>query len=38
VTVSVRLGRPFETAGLTIDDRDLAVTAVRNEVARLLQE
>ena len=38
VTVSVRLGPPFETAGLTIDDRDLAVTAVRNEVARLLQE
>ena len=38
VTVSVRLGPPFETAGLTIEDRDLAVTSVRNEVARLLQE
>ena len=38
VTVSVRLGPPFETAGLSIEDRDLAVTAVRNEVARLLQE
>jgi 1-acyl-sn-glycerol-3-phosphate acyltransferase len=38
VTVLVRLGRPIETAGLTIDDRDFAVTSVRNEVARLLQE
>jgi 1-acyl-sn-glycerol-3-phosphate acyltransferase len=38
VTVSVRFARPFETAGLTIDDRDLAVASVRNEVARLLQE
>jgi 1-acyl-sn-glycerol-3-phosphate acyltransferase len=38
VTVSVRLGRPFETAGLTIEDRDLVVASVRNEVARLLQE
>lgn len=38
VTVSVRLGPPVETAGLTIEDRDLAVTSVRNAVARLLQE
>jgi 1-acyl-sn-glycerol-3-phosphate acyltransferase len=38
VTVSVRLAQPFETAGLTIEDRDLAVNGVRNEVARLLQE
>ena len=38
VTVLVRLGRPIETTGLTIDDRDFAVTSVRNEVARLLQE
>jgi 1-acyl-sn-glycerol-3-phosphate acyltransferase len=38
VTVSVRLAPPFETAGLTIDDRDLAVASVRNDVARLLQE
>ena len=38
VTVTVKLGQPIETAGLTIDDRDRAVTLVRNEVARLLQE
>jgi 1-acyl-sn-glycerol-3-phosphate acyltransferase len=38
VTVWVRFAPPFETAGLTIEDRDRAVASVRNEVARLLQE
>jgi 1-acyl-sn-glycerol-3-phosphate acyltransferase len=37
VTVTVRLGPPIETAGLTTDDRDGLVTRVRDEVARLLQ-
>lgn len=37
VTVTVRLGRPIETAGLTADDRDGLVVRVRDEVARLLQ-
>lgn len=38
VTVRVRFAAPVETAGLTVDDRDLIVARVRNEVARLLQE
>jgi hypothetical protein len=35
--VTVRLGPPIETAGLTLDDRDGLVSRVRGEVARLLQ-
>jgi 1-acyl-sn-glycerol-3-phosphate acyltransferase len=37
VTVTVRLGPPIETAGLTVEDRDLVVNRTRDEVARLLQ-
>ena len=37
VDVRVRLGPPIETAGLTLDDRELLVNRVRGEVARLLQ-
>jgi 1-acyl-sn-glycerol-3-phosphate acyltransferase len=37
VTVSVRLGPPIETAGLTFEDRDRVVNQVRDAVARLLQ-
>jgi 1-acyl-sn-glycerol-3-phosphate acyltransferase len=36
VTVSVRVGRPVDTAGLTIDDRDRLVAKVRAEVEALL--
>jgi 1-acyl-sn-glycerol-3-phosphate acyltransferase len=36
VTVTVRLAPPVETQGLTLDDRDLLITRVRDEVARLL--
>ena len=38
VTVKVCFGPPVETTGLTLNDRDLLVTRVRNDVARLLQE
>ena len=36
VTVTVRFGEPVETAGLTLDDRDRLVSAVRNKVEVLL--
>jgi 1-acyl-sn-glycerol-3-phosphate acyltransferase len=38
VTVRVRLGRPIETAGLSIDDRDEVTARVRGEIARMLAE
>jgi 1-acyl-sn-glycerol-3-phosphate acyltransferase len=38
VHVTVRFGRPIETAALTIDDRDRLVARVRGAVADLLQE
>ena len=37
VTVTVRFGPPIETVGLTMVDRDVLVSRVREEVARLLQ-
>lgn len=36
VTVTVRLGRPVETAGMTLDDRDRIIQAVRSQVEALL--
>ncbi len=36
VHVRVRLGAPVETAGLTLDDRDTLVAAVRSRIAALL--
>ncbi len=36
VTVSVRLGEPVETTGLTLDDRDHLVTTVRQRIAGML--
>ncbi|HXW05006.1 MAG TPA: lysophospholipid acyltransferase family protein [Vicinamibacterales bacterium] len=36
VLVRVRLGRPIETAGLSVDDRDRLIGDVRAEVSRLL--
>ena len=36
VRVSVRIGTPIPTAGLTLDDRDVLIETVRREVERLL--
>ena len=36
VTVRVRVGEPVETAGMTLDDRDALVTAVRERIKELL--
>jgi len=36
VTVRVRVGEPVETAGMTLDDRDGLVTAVRERIKELL--
>lgn len=36
VTVHVRIGEPVETAGLTLADRDMLITSVRESVARLI--
>lgn len=36
VTVSVRVGAPIETTGMTLDDRDRLVNDARNRVAGLL--
>jgi len=38
VKVSVRIGRPVPTAGLTVDQRDRVVAAVRAEVQTLLDQ
>jgi 1-acyl-sn-glycerol-3-phosphate acyltransferase len=37
VTVKVRIGEPVETAGMTLDDRDRLIGAVRESVAALLR-
>jgi hypothetical protein len=36
VRVSVRIGAPVPTTGLTLDDRDTLIETVRREVERLL--
>jgi hypothetical protein len=36
VTVRVRIGPPVETAGMSLDDRDLLVAAVRERIKELL--
>ena len=38
VTVSVRIGKPIPTAGLTLDDRDDLIERVRMEVQNLLKQ
>jgi 1-acyl-sn-glycerol-3-phosphate acyltransferase len=38
VNVSVRIGTPVPTAGLTLDDRDRLIAQVRGEVQKLLDE
>ena len=36
VTVRVRIGEPVETAGMTLDDREIFVTTVRERIKELL--
>jgi 1-acyl-sn-glycerol-3-phosphate acyltransferase len=38
VKVSVRIGKPVPTAGLTLDDRDALIAQVRGEVQKLLDQ
>ena len=38
VRVSVRIGQPIPTAGMTVDDRDRLIARVRADVECLLQE
>jgi 1-acyl-sn-glycerol-3-phosphate acyltransferase len=38
VKVSVRIGQPVPTAGMTLDDRDALIVQVRGEVQRLLAQ
>jgi 1-acyl-sn-glycerol-3-phosphate acyltransferase len=38
VTVSIRVGKPIETAHLTLDDRDALIERVREAIASLLAE
>ena len=38
VTVSIRVGQPIETAGLSLDDRDALIARVRERIAALLAE
>jgi 1-acyl-sn-glycerol-3-phosphate acyltransferase len=38
VNVSVRIGTPIETRGMTISDRDALIAQVRDEVQKLLDE
>src|SRR4249920_1251466 len=38
VKVSVRIGKPVPTVGLTLDDRDTLIAQVRGEVQKLLDE
>jgi hypothetical protein len=38
VNVTVRVGTPIPTKGLTMDDRDTLIGRVRNEIENLLKE
>jgi 1-acyl-sn-glycerol-3-phosphate acyltransferase len=38
VTVSIRVGKPIETEGLTLDDRDALIVRVRDAIRGLLAE
>jgi len=38
VKISVRIGKPVMTTGLTLDDRDALIARVRDEVQKLLDE
>jgi 1-acyl-sn-glycerol-3-phosphate acyltransferase len=36
-SVTIRVGQPIETAGLSLDDRDMLIEGVRAEIAKLLK-
>jgi 1-acyl-sn-glycerol-3-phosphate acyltransferase len=38
VRISIRIGRPIETAGISVDDRDHLIAQVRESIAALLAE
>ncbi len=38
VTVSIRVGQPVETTGLSSDDRDVAIDEVRARIQQMLDE
>jgi 1-acyl-sn-glycerol-3-phosphate acyltransferase len=38
VTLKIRVGRPIETAGMTVDQRAALIATVRAEIERLLAE
>ena len=38
VNVSVRIGKPVPTPGMTLDDRDSLIAQVRDEVQKLLDQ
>jgi 1-acyl-sn-glycerol-3-phosphate acyltransferase len=38
VTTTIRVGRPVETTGMTLDDRDLVISRVREEIEKMLAE
>jgi hypothetical protein len=38
VTVSIRVGRPVETAGLSADERDTAIDEVRARIEQMLEQ
>ena len=38
VTASIRMGRPIETSGLTLGDRDLLINRVRQAIEKMLAE
>ena len=38
VTVTIRVGEPIETAGLTMDARDALIAQTRDRIQRMLDE
>jgi 1-acyl-sn-glycerol-3-phosphate acyltransferase len=38
VTLTVRIGKPIETSGISVEQRDLLIGRVRQEIATLLAE
>jgi 1-acyl-sn-glycerol-3-phosphate acyltransferase len=38
VRISIRVGQPVETAGVSLDDRDLLIETVRGRIEALLAE
>jgi hypothetical protein len=38
VTVSIRIGEPVETAGLSVDERDAVIRRVRRKIEEMLAD